>query len=251
MLEVAATDAPENHPDTDGTWVVYDGGGWIAGDPAKQDIYFAPLAGGETKQLVLPGVQLQPSINNGVITFVSGSQGSAMDVFAYVIATNTLYQITTTPELSESDPDVFVLPNGDFRLAWVTRTESTGQDIYAATVSAPGGSPYQVCLRYDPSDARPSGTYLIRLRLCDANGNNLSSPSLVLHAVNITKTGSPVPLPVDAMGNANPDNAFRYDAELGGYMFNISTRDLSAGTYNLNFTVGSSSTLLSAPFAIK
>jgi hypothetical protein len=46
---------------------------------------------------------------------------------------------------------------------------------------------------------------------------------------------------VEDTGNANPDNDFRFDATLGssgGYIFNLSTRGL-AGTYTLNFTVGS------------
>jgi hypothetical protein len=34
-------------------------------------------------------------------------------------------------------------------------------------------------------------------------------------------------------GGANPGNLFRYDAALGGYVFNLSTKGLTAGTYAL------------------
>ena len=37
-------------------------------------------------------------------------------------------------------------------------------------------------------------------------------------------------------GNANPGNVFRYDADLGGYIFNLSTKGLSAGAYELYWT---------------
>ena len=53
-------------------------------------------------------------------------------------------------------------------------------------------------------------------QLCDANGNNLSSPDIVLHAVSVTRTSNDAPGPLDDTGNANPDLDFRYDASLQG-----------------------------------
>ena len=44
-------------------------------------------------------------------------------------------------------------------------------------------------------------------------------------------------------GNANPDYTFRYDPTLGGtgggYIFNLSTKELASGQYLLSFYVGS------------
>ena len=51
-----------------------------------------------------------------------------------------------------------------------------------------------------------------------------------LERVNADGTRTPVSLQ-DA-GNANPDNLFRYDADLGGYIFNLSTKGLGAGDYD-------------------
>ena len=48
-------------------------------------------------------------------------------------------------------------------------------------------------------------------------------------------------------GNANPDANFRYDATLGGYIFNLSTRNLAPGTWELRFTIGGDS----VPYAIR
>jgi hypothetical protein len=84
-------------------------------------------------------------------------------------------------------------------------------------------------------------TFPIKVALCDGNGVDVSSPTLVLHATAVTAisgfSGTP-----DSPGNANPDSDFRFDSTLGatgGYIFNLSTGGLAAGTYNLQFTVGS------------
>jgi hypothetical protein len=103
--------------------------------------------------------------------------------------------------------------------------------------------------------ARKSGTtYPIKLQLCAANGQNLSSPSVVLHAISVTQASTNSPGPLDDTGNANPDFDFRYDATLdgtGGYIFNLSLLGLPTGTYNLNFRAGTDPALHSAPFAVK
>jgi len=74
------------------------------------------------------------------------------------------------------------------------------------------------------------------------------------HAVSVNQISTFVSGPVQSSGNANPDNNFRFDAELantGGYIFNLSTKGLSTGTYNLNFRVSGDSFLYSAPFQVK
>jgi hypothetical protein len=109
---------------------------------------------------------------------------------------------------------------------------------------------YQVCLLYDPTKARKSGATLpVKLQLCDGSGNNLSSSSLTLHAVSITQTSTSISGAVQDSGNANPDNDFRFDG--GGYIFNLNTKGMAAGTYNLNFTVTGDSFVYSTPFQVK
>jgi len=109
---------------------------------------------------------------------------------------------------------------------------------------------YQVCLLYDPTKAMKSGATLpVKLQLCDGSGNNLSSSSLTLHAVSITQTSTSISGAVQDSGNANPDNDFRFDG--GGYIFNLNTKGMAAGTYNLNFTVTGDSFVYSTPFQVK
>ena len=117
------------------------------------------------------------------------------------------------------------------------------------------GPAFNICLLYDPTRAHRSGSTIpIKLQLCDASGN-LSSPNIVLIALNVQLVSSAAPGVVEDSGNANPDSNFRYDASLGGtggYIFNLSTRGLATGTYNLNFkVVGSDPTIYTAPFQVR
>jgi hypothetical protein len=243
-------------PDSDGVYIVYQSNrpGSLSGD----DIFFQPLNGGVETQISIDGVQRNPSIAGGVIAFETSVDGiAASDLFVYQISTNTLFRVTDTPTTSETLSDVTVLSNGNVRVVWAADDDSSfAHNIYARTFTLPQPVPsYQVCLLYDPLVARKSGTtYPIKLQLCDANGQNLSSPSVVLHAISVTQSSTNAPGPLDDTGNANPDFDFRYDATLGGtggYIFNLSLRGFPTGTYNLNFRAGTDPALHSAPFAVK
>ena len=74
---------------------------------------------------------------------------------------------------------------------------------------------------------------------------------IVLHATSVTQTGTNVVGSLDDSGNANPDFDFRYDASLGGYIFNLKTTGLATGTYHLNFTIASDSKVYSAAFSVR
>jgi probable HAF family extracellular repeat protein len=112
--------------DTDGDWIVY------TARPASvlgaTRVHLRAEASGD-RVLDLPGPLGRPSIDRGVISF-DGGPGTFGDVFVYVIATNTLYQATHTPDY-EAYSDVSVLPNGDIRVAW--RAGSSGTIVRALT----------------------------------------------------------------------------------------------------------------------
>ena len=79
-------------------------------------------------------------------------------------------------------------------------------------------------------------TVPVKLQLLDAYGN-ASSPSLGVHAMELTQVDTSASATVLAPGSSNPDSDFRYDASLAGYQFNLSTKNLQAGTWKLTFTV--------------
>jgi hypothetical protein len=113
---------------------------------------------------------------------------------------------------------------------------------------------YNVCLLYDPNKAHKSGSVIpVKLKLCDANGQNVSSPGTVMTALGVALASNNAPGPLEDAGDANPDNNFRFtslDGE-GGYIYNLKTTGLVNGTYNLSFKAGSDPIIHAAPFQIR
>jgi hypothetical protein len=104
-------------PDTDGHTVVYsiDSGG-------DEDVYWQPVGGGTAHRLALPGEQTNANISNGVITFEAldtSPQVPDFDVYAYDIATGTLYRINSDP-VDETLNDVWVSADRRVEVVWTT-----------------------------------------------------------------------------------------------------------------------------------
>jgi hypothetical protein len=104
---------------------------------------------------------------------------------------------------------------------------------------------YNICLTYNPSQVKNSGsTYPFTLKLCDVNGINVSSSAITLTAVSTTPSE---PL----ASNSNPGNMFRFDPTTQQYVYNLSTKGYPAGSYVLNFTVSGDPITHSAAFILK
>jgi microsomal dipeptidase-like Zn-dependent dipeptidase len=109
---------------------------------------------------------------------------------------------------------------------------------------------FGVCLLYDATKVKNAGSTIpIKLQLCNASGVNVSRPSIALQATTITRISSSVSGIPDDSGNANPDNAFRYDAS--AYIYNLSTRGYLPGTYNLSFTASGDPTTHTVRFQLR
>jgi hypothetical protein len=130
--------------------------------------------------------------------------------------------------------------------AWVpyttTRDFATGQ----ICTTVPSFSPFVVGrlqtsyvaqTLFDSTRAFRSGaTAPIKVRVLSSAGTNASSAAVVLNAKKIRRVSSSATYSVQDAGNANADKNFRYDAALNGYIFNLSTKGLVAGTYEIVFT---------------
>jgi hypothetical protein len=95
-----------------------------------------------------------------------------------------------------------------------------------------------VALQFDNSQPVQSGsTVSILLELTDAAGDDLSAPSVVVHADYLVRVSDPsqAHLAVQAPGKSQPGNNFKYDS--GAERFNLKTKGLVAGTYELFFSI--------------
>ncbi len=126
----------------------------------------------------------------------------------------------------------------------VSSSDSVGTSAMKSVNYSVGG--YNVCLLYDPTHAVKSGaTIPLKLSLCDANGNDLSSSATIVTATSLIQVSTSTTDNIVDAGSSNEDNNFRFDSTLGssgGYIFNLKTPGLAPGTYNLHFTAGADTT---------
>ncbi len=130
----------------------------------------------------------------------------------------------------------------------------TDQANNQASASVPYSVGYGICWLYDQTKAVHSGAVVpIKLALCDSSNANQSSSTITVTAVAVTLVATGAPATLDSAGSSNPDSNFRFDSTLGtsgGYIFNLDTSGLAAGTYALSITVSGDPTLHSAQFAV-
>jgi len=128
-----------------------------------------------------------------------------------------------------------------------------GDNVYALSVNLNAPS-YVVCPLFDTSRSFKSGRVVpLKIQLCDATGSNLSDLSLVLTATGLAQLDGSASTLIDAesAGQANADGVFRYDASLGGYVFNLSTAGLVTGTWELRFRVSGDNAVYGVTFDIR
>jgi len=123
---VANTSNPESNPDTNGSLVIYDSQRGV-----NADIFWKPVGGGSETELLIPGIERNPSIAGDYIAF-EGSTADTSDIFVYDMVTNKLYQIMNTPLVNEQLNDISVLPDGRLRVVWASDEDVDTRNIRAA-----------------------------------------------------------------------------------------------------------------------
>ena len=119
--------------------------------------------------------------------------------------------------------------------------------IYATTTSfspfyiaRAGGT--HVAPLFDTTKAYKAGSTIpIKLQLLNSANTNISSASLSVKARKIIRLQDSTATSVIDSGNSNPDSDFRFDSTIGGsggYVFNLSTKNLASGRYSLSMYVG-------------
>ncbi|HET7771776.1 MAG TPA: hypothetical protein VFN74_23585, partial [Chloroflexota bacterium] len=134
-----------------------------------------------------------------------------------------------------------------------TATDNAGNTATATLAYTVG---YGVQALHDQTRPARSGSVIpIKVQLVDFNGVNVSTASIAVQAQQVSRVnGEVADVDPDDAGNANPDDNFRYDAELQGYIYNLATGGpppLTTGTYALSFTAAGDPVARPVQFAIK
>jgi probable HAF family extracellular repeat protein len=146
-------------------------------------------------------------------------------------------------------PSVALLPIGDHQLR-AEFSPSDSANFTAASKTITQRVNYRVCALYDELRVHQIGSVVpIRLQLCDVAGRNLSSGAIALRAIELVRLTTNAVGEVEDAGQANPDLNFRLDG--GAYVFNLQTRGLQTGLYQLNFTAGADPYRYSVRFQLR
>jgi hypothetical protein len=137
----------------------------------------------------------------------------------------------------------------DFESRKICASTSSLSPFAIARLTSPTYSPQ---LLYTTDRAFKAGsTAPLKVQVLDWSGKNVSSSSIALKAVSIRRTSNDAALSVEDSGNANPDSTFRYDSSLQGYVFNLSIKGYTAGTYSLTADVGGQGRYIQLPFSVR
>ena len=197
-----------------------------------------------TVHAVLPSTA---SVSEGFVTFTL-LQGST------IVASATSAPVSGGG--ASANLAVSALPVGSYTVQATFNPPTIGANFTgsSSTAGVNAGVQYNICLLYDGAKSIESGaTYPIKVYLCDINNRDVSASGIIIHAISASMLSGWSGPPEDA-GNSNPDLDFRYDPTLGpsgGYIFNLKTTGLAAGTYSLNFSAAGDPASHSVPFGVK
>ena len=244
---LADSGGEDHDPDIDGQVVT-----WTSMIPpltddesTRADVYYTDVSASAVPHRVEftdDGLEQLSRISGSLLAFLRVPPGAATpEIHLLDVTTHSRFVLTGTAQSDAGLVDV----SHDGAAVWVTWTQRTHteehveRDVWAATFSL---TPAQHAIQplFDNARAYKRGSVVpIRLRVLDASGGNLSSPSLMLTATGLVQADStPSAFAAEDAGSTNPDSVFRYDSLLQGYVFNLSTKGLAAGTWELRFTVG-------------
>jgi hypothetical protein len=256
---LADTGGTDSLPHTDGRLVTWQASG-VEPDTGMWywHIYYMSLDGTIPPRRVPLSAGMEwgvgfPHVSGNVISF-EGRERSGLHL--YDVPTGTTYSLPPEPGigrwLSDMSHDT---TTGEVRMVWsqwVHGMDYNSEDVWGVDFII-AAAQYVVQPLFNQSRAYKQGSVVpIRLQILDAGGTDVSSPSLALVATALVQTDSTAdPLVVEDAGTANPDNAFRYDETLPGYVFNLSTKTLSPGTWELRFSIGGDTREYSVTFDVR
>jgi uncharacterized repeat protein (TIGR01451 family) len=105
---------------------------------------------------------------------------------------------------------------------------------------------YRICAVPPVGQADGNGGQArVTARICDADGGNLSAAAIGLTALGVDASGLPT------VGNAPTPTAFRFDARLRAYVYDVRLPGLTPGSHVLRFAVAGDPTIHEATFDVR
>jgi hypothetical protein len=194
--------------------------------------------------------------------------GTASTVFSGKLAAGTVVpageKVTVTltvPNAPAVTAQATIKPDGTFSVSLATGGLAPGSysvaSSYSGDANLTAGSAsgaltvsYATKLLFNNALAVKSGSPLaVKVELMGAGGANLSAANVPVTAVALQAANN-VAKPIHVVGSANPNNLFHYDPVLAGYVLNLDTTGLTAGTYTLSYKAGSDPVVHTLTFSV-
>jgi len=123
------------HPETDGQYIVYYGN--YDNNTPDKNIFWQLRGINEEHELILPGTQRNPAIDNGLVVFENFDNNATIpnwNLMLYDLNHDRGFQVTET-DVSELLPDIAIAPDGIVHVVW--QQDMASADIYASTFRLP------------------------------------------------------------------------------------------------------------------
>jgi beta propeller repeat protein len=222
--------ASERFPDVRGRTVVFQR---EQGTPIDKDIVAYDLDTQTERVLALPGDQENAHISGDFVAFNDSASG-VPHIGLWRLSADDHFTVTDNVSgqyLNDIDGN---------RIVYSDNRAGT-LDIYMYTFSVEDEKEYVFGGFQQPINANGSSifklgrTIPVKIVLTDSNGQNVPSAVVTLSVSRITDAilGTETEVLLDASGNANTGNLFRYDASSGQYIYNLNTKGYAKGTYRL------------------
>jgi beta propeller repeat protein len=232
----ATSYASERYPDVYGRTVVFQR---AKGTPVNIDIVAYDLDSGTEKVLELAGDQSTPHISGDFVSF-DDWDGNISHIGLWKLSTDEYFQVTqdsSNQYCNDIEGDRIVYTDDragtpdtyDYQLDIYIYTFSIQEDTYVF-----GG--FQQPLNADGSSVFKLGRIIpVRFVLADSSGQSIPTATVTISVTKLSNdiNGTEEEVLVDSPGNADTGNVFRYDAQSGVYVFNLSTKGYTEGTYRL------------------
>lgn len=232
----------EGNPVTDGRHVAYL---TVASGGTDREIAVQPVGGGPERVLALPGHQISPRIDEGLVTFLSEDadpDSPLMEATVWDLPTDTLRTVVA-PGLTSNDwTATQVNPSGAVRLVFSrTVTEADGDDLYTVAFQRPAAGPVLTAAVRGPVNADGSSTFNARRGTVpvrfELSRDGTPSCELPPARIRVTRLGATTEQVDESVYSSPADSGGGFRVADCLYAYNLAASNLGAGRYRVEVLI--------------